>query len=456
MKSKITSINPATEEANGTYELYSEEKINEILKNSEQAFLEWSNLGVSKRAEYLANVADVLRKRKSELGKIITGEMGKPIKQAVGEIEKCAGTFEYFSKNAEELMQPEIMESDAKNCGIYFEPLGVILSIKPWNFPFWQAISFAAHALAGGNVILLKHSSYVPMCALEIEGVFREAGFPEGVYQTLLMDGKTASSLISRDEIAGVSFTGSTSAGKTVAEEAGRNMKKCILEMGGSDPFIVLDDADIEKAAKTGASSRYMNAGQTCISAKRFIVEEGVAEEFASKFVEATRSYAPGDPLDENTKLGPLVRDEQRILLEKQVNDAVSKGSKVIFEGGKTNGKGFYYSPVVLTDVPRDSRVMREETFGPVVPIITVKDEKEAVEVANGTRFGLGATICSQDEGRAHNLGKQLNAGTVFVNSVLKPEPQLPFGGIKDSGTGRELSRFGFYEFMNIKTMKEY
>jgi succinate-semialdehyde dehydrogenase/glutarate-semialdehyde dehydrogenase len=294
------------------------------------------------------------------------------------------------------------------------------------------------------------------MCALEIEGVFREAGFPEGVYQTLLLDGKSTSSLIGREEIAGVSFTGSTSAGRNVAEEAGKNIKKCVLELGGSDPFIVLDDADLDKAAEAAAVSRCMNAGQTCISAKRFVVEKDIAEKFTSRFVEAMKNYTHGDPMDENTKLGPLVRDEQCSLLDEQVNDAVSKGAEVLLEGGKTEGKGFYYSPVVLTNVSKDSRVVTEETFGPVAPIIIVKNDEEAVEVANNTRYGLGATIYSQDEEKAHSIGRRLNTGTVFVNSVLKPEPQLPFGGVKDSGTGRELSRFGFYEFMNIKTMKEY
>uniref|UniRef100_UPI0025DD4229 aldehyde dehydrogenase family protein n=1 Tax=Methanohalobium sp. TaxID=2837493 RepID=UPI0025DD4229 len=288
------------------------------------------------------------------------------------------------------------------------------------------------------------------------EGVFREAGFPEGVYQTLLLDGKSTSSLIGRDEIAGVSFTGSTSAGRNVAEEAGKNIKKCVLELGGSDPFIVLDDADLDKAAEAAAAGRFTNTGQSCVSAKRFIVMESIADEFISKFVNATRNLTMGDPMDENTDIGPLVSDKQIKLIEEQVNDAVSKGAEVVLEGGKAEGKGFYYSPVILTNVSKDSRVITEETFGPVAPIITVSSEKESIKEANDTQFGLGANIWTEDREKAVRLTRDIEAGNVSVNSVTKSDPRLPFGGIKKSGIGRELSRFGFYEFMNIKSMKVY
>ncbi|MFP4654675.1 MAG: NAD-dependent succinate-semialdehyde dehydrogenase [Methanohalobium sp.] len=453
---KIVSVNPATEEVNKEFDYFSQEKIDEILKKSTEAFNEWKNLELSKRSEYLNNAASSLRERKEDLAQTITKEMGKPIRQSVSEIEKCAWVLEHFAEKAKQYMEPEFIETDAETSGVVFEPLGTIMTIMPWNFPFWQALRVGAAALAGGNVILLKHSHHVPMCALEIEGLFREAGFPEGVYQTMLVDGNTASSLISRNEIAGVSLTGSTSAGKTVAIESGRNIKKCVLELGGSDPFIVLDDADIEKAAEAAAAGRFTNTGQSCIAAKRFIVVEDVIDDFISKFVNATRNLKMGDPMDENTDIGPLVADKQITLLEQQVNDAVSKGAKVVFEGGKTEGKGFYHSPVILTDVPSDSRVLTEETFGPVAPVISVKDEKEAIKVANDTEYGLGANIWTEDREKAVRLTRDLDAGNVSVNSITKSDPRLPFGGIKKSGVGRELSRFGFYEFMNIKSMKVY
>ncbi|ADI75056.1 Aldehyde Dehydrogenase [Methanohalobium evestigatum Z-7303] len=453
---KIVSINPATEKVNKEYNYYSQEKVDGILKKSNEAFEQWKNLDVSERAEYLNNAAAKLRERKEELAPTITKEMGKPIRQSESEIEKCAWVLEHFAEKSKQYIEPEFVDTDAETSGIVFEPLGTILTIMPWNFPFWQALRVGAAALAGGNVILLKHSSHVPMCALEIEGVFRESGFPEGVYQTLLLDGKSTSSLIGRDEIAGVSFTGSTSAGRNVAEEAGKNIKKCVLELGGSDPFIVLDDADLDKAAEAAAAGRFTNTGQSCVSAKRFIVMESIADEFISKFVNATRNLTIGDPMDENTDIGPLVSDKQIKLIEEQVNDAVSKGAEVLLEGGKTEGKGFYYSPVILTNVSKDSRVITEETFGPVAPIITVSSEKEAIKEANDTQFGLGANIWTEDREKAVRLTRDIEAGNVSVNSVTKSDPRLPFGGIKKSGVGRELSRFGFYEFMNIKSMKVY
>lgn len=453
---KMVSINPSTGEINREFELYSQEMINEAVRKSRNAFSEWKNLDISERAEYLTNAANVLRRRKKELGEIITSEMGKPIKESIPEIEKCSWALEYFAENTERFLEPEIVETDAQKAHVSFEPRGTILCIMPWNFPFWQALRFASPALSGGNVVLLKHSSYVPLCALELEKVFSEAGFPEGVFQTLLIDGSTASSLIKRNEIDAVSLTGSVSAGRKVAEVCGQNMKKFVLELGGSDPFIVLADADIEKAAKIAVASRFLDAGQSCIAAKRFIVEESIAEDFTSKFVEHASNLKVGDPMDPDTDIGPLVREEQIELLEEQVKDALSKGAKALLEGGRLQKNGFFYSPIVLSNVTQEMKVLKEETFGPVAPVIPVKDESSAIKVANDSELGLGASIWSEDRDKALRLAKEIEAGVVVVNSLVKSDPRLPFGGVKKSGIGRELSKFGLYEFMNIKSVSVY
>ncbi|MFZ3168370.1 MAG: NAD-dependent succinate-semialdehyde dehydrogenase [Candidatus Methanoperedens sp.] len=453
---KMVSINPSTGEINREFELYSQEMINKAVRKSRNAFSEWKNLDISERAEYLTNVANMLRRRKKELGEIITSEMGKPIKESIPEIEKCSWALEYFAENTERFLEPEIVETDAQKAYVSFEPRGTILCIMPWNFPFWQALRFASPALSGGNVVLLKHSSYVPLCALELEKVFSEAGFPEGVFQTLLIDGSTASSLIKRNEIDAVSLTGSVSAGQKVAEVCGQNMKKFVLELGGSDPFIVLADADIEKAAKIAVASRFLDAGQSCIAAKRFIVEESIAEDFTSKFVEHASNLKVGDPMDPDTDIGPLVREEQIELLEEQVKDALSKGAKALLEGGRLQKNGFFYSPIVLSNVTQEMKVLKEETFGPVAPVIPVKDESSAIKVANDSELGLGASIWSEDRDKALRLAKEIEAGVVVVNSLVKSDPRLPFGGIKKSGIGRELSKFGLYEFMNIKSVSVY
>jgi succinate-semialdehyde dehydrogenase/glutarate-semialdehyde dehydrogenase len=361
--------------------------------------------------------------------------------------------FDYFADNAERLLEPEPAE-ELCDSTIHYEPMGTVLAIKPWNFPFWQVLSAAAHVLAGGNVMLLKHSSYVPLCALEIENIFLEAGFPEGVFQTMLIDGKAASSLISKDEIKAISFTGGFDAGQKVAELSAHNMKKFVLELGGSDPFLVLDDANVEMAAKTGVPSRFINTGQTCIAAKRFIVMEDVADEFTERFVEGTNKLNIGDPMDPDTDIGPMVRDEQILALEEQVKDSISKGAEALVPGGRMAGNGYMYSPTVLSNVTKDMKVMSEETFGPVAPIITVKTEEEAIELANDSEFGLGASVWSQDRERAMRIASELETGMVGINSFCTPQACLPFGGVKKSGMGRELSRHGFLEFMNIKSVK--
>ncbi|SFM70457.1 NAD-dependent succinate-semialdehyde dehydrogenase [Methanolobus profundi] len=449
----IPSINPTTGTVIGEVEMHTDEQVSRMLKKSADTFREWKRTDISERNELLKNFADLLRKNKQQYGELITAEMGKVIKQAVPEVVKCATMFDYFADNAERMLEPEPAE-ELCDSTIHYEPMGTVLAIKPWNFPFWQVLSAAAHVLAGGNVMLLKHSSYVPMCALEIENIFLEAGFPEGVFQTMLIDGKTASSLIPRDEIKAVSFTGGFDAGQKVAELSAHNMKKFVLELGGSDPFLILDDANVEMAAKVAVPSRFINTGQTCIAAKRFIVMEEGAEEFTERFVEGTNKLNIGDPMDPETDIGPMVRDEQILALEAQVNDAISKGAKAIVPGGRMAGKGYMYSPTVLSNVTRDMKVMSEETFGPVAPIITVKIEEEAIELANDSEFGLGASVWSQDRDRAMKIASELETGMVGINSFCTPQACLPFGGVKKSGMGRELSRHGFLEFMNIKSVK--
>ncbi len=452
----ISSINPTTGTIIKQFRPHSEEQIDASLRKADCAFHEWKELDMSERSKLLNDFSQLLRSRKQELGELITLEMGKVIKQSVAEVVKCADTFDYFAAHAEEFMQPEEAETDASKSMVSYEPMGPVLAIKPWNFPFWQVLSAASHILAAGNVMLLKHSSYVPMCALKMEELFLEAGLPDGAFQTLLIDGSTASSLIPREEIKAVSFTGGEVAGKKVAEIAARNMKKFVLELGGSDPFIVLSDADVEKAATIAVPSRCINAGQTCIAAKRFIVAQEVAEEFTGKFVELTEKLKIGDPMGKNTDIGPLVREEQISTLQQQVEDAIAKGARPLVPGGKMEREGFFYSPAVLEDVNLDMKVMSEETFGPVAPIITVKNEQEAIRTANSTQFGLGASVWTKDREKGALLARKLEAGMVAVNAFFRPEACMPFGGIKESGMGREMAKHGFYEFVHLKSIKIY
>ena len=452
----ISSINPTTGKTIKQFQPHSNEQINAALKKADTTFHEWKELDVSERSKLLIDVSKMLRNRKQELGELITLEMGKVIKQSVSEVVKCADTIDYFAANAEKMMQPDRAETDATKSIVSYEPMGPVLAIKPWNFPFWQVLSAASHILAAGNVILLKHSSYVPMCALKMEEIFLEAGFPEGVFQTLLINGSTASSLISRDEVKAISFTGGDIAGIKVAELAACNMKKFVLELGGSDPFIVLADADVEKAAAIAVPSRCINTGQTCIAAKRFIVAQEVAENFIERFVEITEKLKLGDPMDKSTDIGPLVREKQISILEGQVKDAISKGAKTLLPGGKMDREGFFYSPTVLADATPGMKVMTEETFGPVAPIITVKNDQEAIRVANTTQFGLGASIWTEDREKGTLLARQLETGMVAINAFFRPEACMPFGGIKGSGMGREMSKHGFYEFMHLKSIKIY
>ncbi|MDP2218046.1 MAG: NAD-dependent succinate-semialdehyde dehydrogenase [Methanolobus sp.] len=452
----IRSVNPATGEVIGDFELDTEYIVEDKIRLSGKYFKDWKSTSPFDRSMYLDNVAGVLRERKKELAGMITREMGKPVKESLGEVEKCALLSEYFARNVERFLAAEFVDTDAETSGFLYEPMGTILNIMPWNFPFWQAMRAAIPALAGGNVVLLKHSSNVSMCALEIEKIFCAAGMPPGAYQTLLIRGETASGLISREEIRAVSFTGSNPAGQKVASEAGRYMKKYVLELGGSDPFIVLRDADVEKAAEAAVKSRFRNAGQSCTAAKRFIIAESIAEEFTEEFVNRTEKLKVGDPMDPATRIGPMISAKQREKLQKQIDDTLKMGAQVLLDGGNMEGDGFFYMPTVLTHVKENAPVLTEETFGPVAPIITFSEEKEAVRLANSTRFGLGASIWTEDRDRAMDLIRNIQAGVIAINHMVTSDPALPFGGYKESGIGRELYRVGMQEFMQIKSLKVY
>ena len=453
---KIQSTNPATEELNKEFETLSKEQVIRICKDSKKAFTRWKSLDINERADYLRKLAGLLSKRKDEYGKLITIEMGKPIKQSLSEIEKCAWIAEVYSENGEKWLEEELVQADGKKHVITFEPLGTILSIMPWNFPFLQALRFGIPALTAGNVSVLRHSNVVPMCALAIEQAFIEAGFPENIFRTIITNHEIVASLIKNDLINGVSFTGSVAAGSRVGQLAGKNIKKFVLELGGSDPFIVLDDADIQFTCKNAAQGRLINSGQSCIAAKRFIVIKEVADEFTEKFVESTEALKVGNPLNPDTDVGPLVNKQQLELLEIQIKDAVDKGAKVLTGGQKIQGKGFFFEPTILSNVKKSMSVLKEEVFGPVAPIIVVRNEKEAINAANSSKLGLGASVWSKNEERAMKIARTLEAGIVFINGIVKSDPRLPFGGVKKSGIGRELSHYGIKEFVNVKTINAY
>lgn len=449
---KLKSINPFTGGVNAEFDQLPDEVCSEAVLKGREAFEKWKKFAVSERVKPLAKLASILRQKRSELSRIATIEMGKPIREALAEIEKCALVCDYYYQNAEKFLQGEVVETEAEKSYVVFEPLGVILGIMPWNFPFWQVARWAVPTLAAGNVCLLKHASNVPITALEIEKVFREAGFPEHVFQTLLIGPQGAERVLDHDLVDGVSLTGSVGAGSKVASLAGKNLKKVVLELGGSDPFIVLQDADLDKAAQAAVRSRMSNAGQSCIAAKRLIVNESISEAFTKKFVGVLNGLKIGDPMDESTDLGPVARKEFLEPLAKQLDDALKKGARV-HRGPKPPDQGYFFQPVVLTGLTEDMLVMRQEVFGPIASVITVSSEEEMIRIANETEFGLGAAVWTRDISKAEKLVKEIASGFVAINGIVKSDPRLPFGGVKKSGIGRELSHFGLTEFVNIKTV---
>nr|MDA3886701.1 NAD-dependent succinate-semialdehyde dehydrogenase [Candidatus Delongbacteria bacterium] len=400
----------------------------------------------------LRNLAAVLRVNKKKYAEIITKEMGMIIRSSTASVEKCAWLCEYYAENAEKFLADEHIETQNQKSYISFEPLGILFEIMPWNFPFWQVFRQAVPSITAGNVCILKHASNVPQCALAIEEVFSEAGYPDGVFTTLLVDSKTAMKIIDEDLVDAVSLTGSNQAGEKVGELAGKRIKPIVLELGGSDPFIVLEDADMDKAVKAAVFSRTLNSGQSCIAAKRFIVMESVAEEFTKKFISETSKLKIGDPLNEITDMGPLAKPEFVKELQEQLKDAIDKKGKVIQIQNKSE-KGYFFSPCVVSNTTEDMKIVSEEVFGPIAPIIIVSSEDEAVRIANNSEYGLGAAIFSENIERAERIAKQIQTGTVAINDFVKSDPRLPFGGVKKSGIGRELSELGIKEFVNKKTI---
>jgi succinate-semialdehyde dehydrogenase/glutarate-semialdehyde dehydrogenase len=450
----IQSKNPATGEVLQTFEEITDAELEKKLSKAAEAFESWKKTTIAERAKLFIKLSDYLIEHKEELGKLSTIEMGKTAATAAGGLEKSALNCQFYAENAEKFLQPEHVDTKASESYISFEPLGVILSVMPWNFPFWQVYRGAAPALMAGNVMILKHASNVPQCAIAIEESFLKAGFPQGVFQNVLLGSARVEKVIRDPRIAAITLTGSEKAGMEVAKVAGSEIKKCVLELGGSDPFIVLKDADLELAANLGCESRLSgNAGQACNAAKRFIVHESLVAEFTKKLTDNFTKVKVGDPADPATVVGPLATEQILLDLEKQVNESVAMGAKVEIGGKRVGDKGYYYEPTVLSNVTTAMPALKEEVFGPVAAVISFKTVEEAIKLANDTPYGLAATIISQDVEKAKALIPQIDAGTVFINALVRSDPRLPFGAIKKSGYGRELGSYGIKEFTNIKTI---
>ncbi len=450
----LQSINPYTEVVIKTYPEHSPKEIEKIIESADKTFLSWQKVEFKKRSALMKKAGDVLRKRKDEFGELMTLEMGKPLEQSIAEVEKCAWVCDYYSENAKRFLSDELIETDASKSYVSYQPLGVVLAVMPWNFPFWQVFRFAAPGLMAGNAGILKHSSNVSGCALAIENVFKEAGFPENLFRAILVKSSEMEFVIEHPLVRAVTLTGSVSAGKAVAAKAGSVLKKTVMELGGSDPYIILDDADLEEASSTCVTSRLINGGQSCIAAKRFIIVESVYAEFEKLFVEKMKNVKMGDPFNKENLLGPQASVSLRNELHQQVLRSVEMGAKLLTGGELSKIKGAFYPATVLSGVKKGMPAYDEELFGPVAALIKVKNENEAIETANDSIFGLGAAIFSQDVTRAEEIAKtKMNAGSCFVNSFVKSDPRLAFGGVKQSGFGRELSVFGIREFVNIKTV---
>ncbi|MDQ3977910.1 MAG: NAD-dependent succinate-semialdehyde dehydrogenase [Thermoproteota archaeon] len=454
-KRRIQTINPATEEVLKDYEISNEEQLKESVRKARNGFVEWKK-DIDKRADHLYSFANELRKNKENLARTATLEMGKSIKESRAEIDKCAWTIEYFADHGKIFSTEEAVNTDARKSIVTFEPLGVIGSIMPWNFPYWQGLRFAAPSLMIGNTIVLKPASATMQSGIEIEKTFLKAGVPEGVFQTLVGDSKSAESLIDSDGINAITFTGSVPVGAKVAQRATSKLKKTVLELGGSDPFIVCEDADIEKASSGAVKGRFVNCGQSCIASKRFIVVKNIAKDFTDQFVQKTEKLKVGDPLADDTDLGPLVNSKSLENIEGIVKRSIKEGAKLLTGGERIERKGYFYRPTILANVTPVMEVAQEEVFGPVAPIIVADDEKEAIKIANDSKFGLGASIWTQNLEKAEELSSMVESGMVTINNVVISDPRVPFGGIKNSGFGRELSRYGMLEFVNIKSVRLY
>ena len=449
----MKAINPATGEVIQDYPGHSDQEVQDILDRAQSAFQSWRNTDFPHRATLMKKAAGVLESNKARYAKLMSLEMGKPIIQAAGEVDKCTWVCNYYADNAESMLADEPAESDGSKAYVAFQPLGVILAVMPWNYPMWQVFRFAVPSLMAGNAGVLKHASNVPGSALAIEEVFREAGFPENVFRTLMIGARQVDAVIESDIVKAVTLTGSEPAGTHVASTAAKIVKKAVLELGGSDPFIVLDDVNVDTCAVQAANGRMLNAGQSCIAAKRFIVVENVADDFVERFRAAMEDQVVGDPLDEKTTVGPLAKEEFVEDLVELIEDARKKGATIVTGGSRPDGPGSFLLPTIVDKVSRGMRLYEEEAFGPVASVIRVADESEAIAVANGSRFGLGGSVWTKDTKRGERVARQVESGAVFVNGITKSDPRLPFGGIKKSGYGRELSHYGIREFVNIKTI---
>lgn len=449
----IETINPTTGKSEKKFSEISKEELLRKINSAEAAFNSWQKTDFDFRKSKMLNAASILRNEKEKFGKLLTLEMGKTLLQAIAEVEKCAWVCEYYAENAQTILQKEIIQTDADESFVRFDPLGVILAVMPWNFPFWQVFRFAAPALMAGNTALLKHASNVPQCALAIEEIFNRAGFPENVFQTLLIGSSLVDDVIKHPFVKAATLTGSEPAGRSVASACGKLLKKTVMELGGSDPFIVLDDADLQTAVNVAVTARLINNGQSCIAAKRFIVVKNIYDDFINLFVDKMKSVKVGDPFANETELGPIAREDLLFDLLSQIEKSVSNGAKILCGGKRIEREGFFLEPTILANIKKGMPAYHEEIFGPVAILIKAEDEDDAIQIANDTDFGLGASVWTKDKNRIEKFSREIQSGSVFVNGLVKSDPRLPFGGIKNSGYGRELSHYGIKEFVNIKTV---
>lgn len=450
----IESINPATGDVMARYEELTSHVVDDVIGKAHQSFLSWRALPFAERARPMRRAAEILRNRAAQYGQLIAEEMGKPVRDGTAEAHKCATGCDYFAEHARALLAPEPVDTEARRSFVTFNPLGVVLAVMPWNFPFWQVFRFAAPGLMAGNAAVLKHASNVPGCALAIEEIFREAGFPRDLFRTLMIRNSQVEAVIEHPLVRAVTLTGSGPAGRAVAAKAGSLLKKTVLELGGSDPYIILEDADLDVAADVSTRGRLVNCGQSCIAAKRFIVIDKVRREFEERFIGKMKGVRMGDPLDQQTTLGPLARHDLREALHQQVQASIAKGARCLLGGAIPEGRGAYYPPTILTDVRKGMPAFDEELFGPVASVIAVANEDEAIAIANDSSFGLGGCVITRDLARGERIAAdRIESGMVFVNEIVRSDTRLPFGGIKDSGYGRELSGYGIKEFVNIKTV---
>jgi len=454
--SVLKSINPATEKLFAEFKEVDLSSVEEIISKSSVSQKEWSQVDIKVRSMIIFNISTLITKNKESYARIITSEMGKPISEAIGEVEKCVWLCEYYAENASKFLGDQYIDSDAKSSFVSFEPLGVILGVMPWNFPFWQVFRFAVPALLAGNSVLLKHASNVQASALAIEKIFHESDVPNDAFRTLVVGSKMVSDIISNKHVRAVSLTGSEHAGSKVGECSGKNLKKTVLELGGADPFIVMEDANLLNAIDAAVKGRMLNNGQSCIAAKRFIVHSNIYDEFIDGLQNSLQELMIGNPMDNQTAVGPLAREDILNELDQQIQNSIKSGATLIAGGSKIDGSGYFYHPTILTNITKEMPVYHEETFGPVFTIIKFKTTDEMIKIANDSEFGLGGSLWSENREEAQSIARKIETGAVFINAITKSDPRLPFGGIKKSGYGRELSEFGIREFVNIKTIAVY